>query len=295
MASFTSPLTPRVALATYERAPDLAPDDQPLIPALAALGVRADAVVWSDRTADWASFSAVIVRSCWDYHLDAARFLEWLDTFERLGVAVWNPPSLIRWNADKRYLLDLSARGVATIPTTVIPRGEGAAVAPLAAAEGWSRFVLKPAISASGFETYALTSPLDAAARACVDRVTAIGDALVQPFAPEVPRDGELSLTFIDGAFSHAALKQVRAGEFRVQEQYGGATKITAVPDVIVSQAAQALRALPVATLYARVDGIVRGDALLLMELELIEPNLLLGLKPGAHEAFARAIVGRLL
>lgn len=295
MASFTSPLIPRVALATYERAPDLAPDDRPLIPALAALGIRAEAAVWSDRGADWASFSAVVVRSCWDYHLHAVRFLEWLDMLEELGVPVWNQPSLIRWNADKRYLLDLSARGVATIPTTVIPRGEGAAVPALAAAEGWSRFVLKPAISASGYETYALTLPLDAEARTCVDRVTAIGDALVQPFAPEVPRDGELSLTFIDGAFSHAALKRVRDGEFRVQEKYGGSTVPTTVPPAVVRQAAQALRALPANTLYARVDGIVRGDALLLMELELIEPNLLLGLKAGAHETLARAIAGRLL
>jgi glutathione synthase/RimK-type ligase-like ATP-grasp enzyme len=294
VASFTGPLIPRVALATYERAPDLAPDDRALIPALAALGVRAEAVVWSDRAADWASFAAVIVRSCWDYHLQPSRFLEWLGTLDALGLPVWNPPSLIRWNADKRYLLDLFSHRVATIPTKVIPRGQGAVVESLVAAEGWSRFVLKPAISASGYETHALSAPLDAHARALVQHVTALGDALVQPFAPEVPRAGELSLTFIDGAFSHAALKRARAGEFRVQTEHGGSAEATAVSDALVDQAAHAVRELPARPLYARVDGIVRGDAFLLMELELIEPNLFLGLKPGAHELFARAIVGRL-
>lgn len=295
MTSFTSPLIPRVALATYERAPDLALDDQPLIPALAALGIAADAVVWSDRAAGWASFGAVIVRSCWDYHLHAARFLEWLDTLDALGVPLWNPLALIRWNANKRYLLDLAARGVATIPTAIVPRGEGAAVQSLVAAEGWSRFVLKPSVSASGYETYALTAPLDADARARIERVTAIGDSLVQPFAPEVPRDGELSLTFIDGAFSHATLKRARPGEFRVQVEHGGSVEHTTVPDAVANQAAHAIRALPERPLYARVDGIVRGEAFLLMELELIEPNLFLGFEPGAHDAFARAVASRVL
>jgi glutathione synthase/RimK-type ligase-like ATP-grasp enzyme len=295
VASLTSPLTPRVALATYERAPHLAPDDRPLIPALATLGIRAEPVVWSDRNAPWASFGAVIVRSCWDYHLQHAGFLEWLDALDTLGVPVWNPARLIRWNATKRYLLDLSSRGVATIPTTVIPRGGGGAVPSLAAAEGWTRIVLKPAISASGYETYALATPFDADSRACVERVTALGDALIQPFAPEVPRDGELSLVFIDGAFSHAALKRVRAGDFRVQSKYGGSVEPTTVSDALVSQAAQAVRAVPVTPLYARVDGIVRGEAFLLMELELIEPNLFLGLQSGAHGALARAIATRLV
>ena len=43
----------RVALATYESAPDLAPDDQALVPALTRVGIRAEPAVWSDRSLGW--------------------------------------------------------------------------------------------------------------------------------------------------------------------------------------------------------------------------------------------------
>src|SRR5262245_28632200 len=146
----------RIALATYEGAPDLAPDDHALLPELARLGIAAEAAVWSDVSVDWTTFHAVIVRSCWDYHLRIGEFRAWLDRLESSGTLVLNPPSLIRWNADKRYLLDLTRRGVTTVPTMVVSSKRDDDVAHVAAAEGWERVVVKPAISASGYQTYAL-------------------------------------------------------------------------------------------------------------------------------------------
>jgi glutathione synthase/RimK-type ligase-like ATP-grasp enzyme len=286
----------RIALATYSRAPRLAADDQLLPPALASLGITAEPVVWSNDSATWSDFDAVVVRSCWDYHLQFAEFLAWLARLDAEGIAVWNSSPLVRWNADKRYLLDLARRGVATIPTMIVPRGRGCDVESLAIAEGWTRFVLKPTVSASGYETYALRTPLDDAAREAIAKVTAIGDALLQPFVEEVPRYGEYSFTFIDGAFSHATLKRATAGEFRVQTEHGGSVEPVDAPRALVEQATHALKVLPETPLYARVDGIARGSAFLLMELELIEPNLFLGEASGAAERLAAAIdrrVGR--
>ena len=65
----------------------------------------------------------VLIRSCWDYHLHIAQFRHWLARLENLGARVWNDPTIVRWNADKRYLIDLAARGVATIPTTAVAAG----------------------------------------------------------------------------------------------------------------------------------------------------------------------------
>jgi glutathione synthase/RimK-type ligase-like ATP-grasp enzyme len=286
----------RIALATYRRAPRLAADDELLPPALASLGITAEPVVWSNDSATWSDFDAVVVRSCWDYHLQFAEFLAWLARLDAEGIAVWNSSPLVRWNADKRYLLDLARRGVATIPTMIVPRGRGCDVESLAIAEGWTRFVLKPTVSASGYETYALRTPLDDAAREAIAKVTAIGDALLQPFVEEVPRYGEYSFTFIDGAFSHATLKRATPGEFRVQTEHGGSVEPVDAPRALVEQATHALKVLPETPLYARVDGIARGSAFLLMELELIEPNLFLGEASGAAERLAAAIdrrVGR--
>jgi glutathione synthase/RimK-type ligase-like ATP-grasp enzyme len=285
----------RVALATYQLAPALAPDDIPLAPALAALGVSAEAAVWSDHRVDWRQVDGVVIRSCWDYHRRIAEFREWLNRLESLGVPVWNSPSLVRWNADKRYLLDLASRGIATVPT-MIAAGPAVArdVEEIAMAQGWSRIVVKPAISASGQDTYALRTPFDDGARIKIESAAIGGSLLVQPFADEVARDGEFSFTFIDGVLSHATLKRAAAGEFRVQTDHGGSVEHVDAPEELAHQAHRVLGALPEAPLYARVDGISRGGAFLLMELELIEPNLFLGFSPGAVERFAEAIRVRL-
>jgi glutathione synthase/RimK-type ligase-like ATP-grasp enzyme len=284
----------RVALATYEHAPGLAPDDQLVLPALAACGLDPVPAVWSDARVAWDSFDAVVVRSCWDYHLRASAFAAWLACLESAGIPVFNSPAILWWNADKRYLLDLARRGVATIPTMVVEQGGAREIARVAAAEGWSRFVVKPAVSASGYETYAITAPLDDRALIAASRAAAAGDVLVQPFADEVPRDGEYSFTFIDGAYSHATIKRAAAGEFRVQTEHGGRVDRAAPTDSLVAQASRVLGVLPETPLYARVDGIARDDAFLLMELELIEPNLFLAYDAGAPLRLATAIAARL-
>ena len=285
---------PRVALATYESAPELAPDDRPLIPALTRLGIRAEAAVWSDSSIAWESFDAVVIRSCWDYHLRVAEFFSWLDRLESANVRVWNPPALVRWNADKRYLLDLARRGVPTIPTMIALRGRARDVEAIVHAEGWHHVVVKPAISASGYETHSLTSPFDDEARDTIEHVASLSHVLVQPFIEEIPRDGELSFTFIDGRFSHTTLKRARSGEFRVQTEHGGSVEHTVVGANLVEQASRVVAAIDDVPLYARVDGVVRDGDLLLMELELIEPNVFLGARTGALNDFAEAIRVRL-
>lgn len=284
----------RIALATYDKAPGLAPDDSLLIPALERLGIRAEPSIWSDRSIHWRDFDAVIIRSCWDYHVRFGQFQDWLDTLQADSVPLWNAASMVRWNADKRYLLDLAGRGVATIPTMIAMRGHADAVESLAAAEGWTRFVIKPAISASGYETFALRMPLDEAARAVIARVAGLGTVLVQPFADEIARSGELSFMFFDGDFSHATIKRARPGEFRVQTEHGGTVGSIVAEQALIEQAAAVVRSLDERPLYARVDGITRGDAFLLMELELIEPNVFMSYSENAAERFARAIAQRL-
>jgi len=284
----------RVALATYGRAPALAPDDQLLVPALDALGVLAEPVVWSSH-AMWTAFDAVIIRSCWDYHLHSDAFHTWLDKLGKAGVPIWNPASLVRWNSDKRYLNDLAGRGVPTIETVFVKRGRPAEAERIITEKGWKKVVIKPAVSASGFETYAIDAPIDELSRATIARVASSGDVLVQPFAEEIPKDGELSLVFLDGEFSHAALKRAATatGEFRVQTEHGGTVDRMSAGNELVGQAAKCLSVLPTMPLYARVDGIVRDARFVLMELELIEPNLFLDLEPTAPGRMARGIVNR--
>lgn len=281
---------PLIALATYAAVPEATPDDRLLLPAFGVAGIDVGAVPWSDGDVDWSRFDAIILRSCWDYHLRIREFLAWLDGLAAGGVLVLNSPALVRWNADKRYLLELASRGAATIPTRLVAVGGPDAVEKTLVAHGWAYAVIKPVISASGHETYAVRAPLNAADAERVARVVATGDVLVQPFANEVPRDGELSLTFIDGVYSHATIKRARDGEFRVQTEHGGSAEATAVSPAVVQAATRVLALLPEPPLFARVDGIVRQGEFLLMELELIEPNLFFAHGAGAAERFVGAV-----
>jgi hypothetical protein len=46
--------------------------------------------------------------------------------------------------------------------------------------------------------------------------------SLVQPFMDNIQSEGEFSLFYFSGEYSHAIFKVPKDGDFRVQEEYGG-------------------------------------------------------------------------
>ena len=289
-----------VALATEARLSDLTADDRLLLAELRRRGVRAEPAVW-DAPRDWETFDAVVVRSCWDSHLRRGEFVEWAARVAASGARLLNPAPLLVWNSDKRYLRELSARGVAVVPTAWVSAAGGAApsLSDVLGAEGWDEAVVKPAISAGAYETWRTSAgraPADEARFAALVRSGA-GDVLVQPFVEQVLREGEWSLVFVAGRFSHAVRKRPAAGDFRVQSQFGGLTVAAAPPATLVGDADAVLGAAARCTglradeiLYARVDGVEREGRLLLMELECVEPDLFFETAPGAAGRVADAL-----
>ena len=273
----------QVALVTFSGCPELTDDDRLLILPLQRLGVVAVPAVW-DSAVDWGRFDQVILRSCWDYHLRADEFLQWIGQLERSGVPLCNSASLVRWNADKRYLLQLEAKGVRLPETVWIGENEEASVQGILASQGWDCAVVKPTVSASAHRLKRVIKgePL----------VRVKGPAMVQQFIPEVLAPGEWSLVFIDGEFSHAVIKRPRLGDFRVQSQFGGKARLGQPKPDTVAAAAAIVDALPEKPLYARVDGTEDERGFVLMELELIEPVLFLGLG-GASDRLAEKIRNR--
>lgn len=291
-----------IALATERRLPELTADDRILLAELRSRGVRAEAAVW-DEAREWGDFDAVVIRSCWDSHLRRDRFVEWTRRVERSGARLWNPAPLVEWNSDKRYLRDLESRGVAIVPTRWV--SEGDAAPPLAALlgdAGWEEAVVKPAISAGAYETWRTSA---AAARGDEARFAALvrggaGEVLVQPFVERLLRDGEWSLVFFAGVFSHAVRKRPAPGDFRVQPQFGGLTEATPAPASLVADASRVVEAAARATnlatrdvLYARVDGVEEDGRLVLMELECVEPNLFFEHDTGAAGRMAGVLLGQ--
>lgn len=281
-----------IGFVTCDALPELTPDDRRAASALVARGHDVRPVVWSDATIDWRAFAALVLRSCWDYHKQPDAFRAWLDAIERDGAPLHNSARQARWNMDKRYLRDLEARGVATVPTRWLEPGDTSDLAAIRQSTGWRDLVVKPAISATAWRLHRVAASVRAWP-AELESQLADGAWLVQPFV-EAIGDGEWSLVFFDGRFSHAALKRPRDGDFRVQEEYGGRSDAATPPPGIVAQAASILDTLPERPLYARVDGVVSSDRFVLLELELLEPVLFFGLEPAAVDRFANALESRL-
>jgi len=285
---------PTIALATCARFPGLSPDDQPLLAALERRGCGAQPAVWDDPAVPWASFDAVVLRSTWDYHEHPGAFAGWLDALERSGAAVLNPVPILRWSMRKTYLRELEAAGIAVTPTLWVPAGSPATLREVLDAVEAEAIVVKPTVSASAFETWRVVRPGTDDDAVRFARLLAERDVMVQPFLSTIETDGELSFVFFEGEFSHAVRKRAKPGDFRVQEEHGGTAVREEPGPGLVAQASRALAAAPGPTLYARVDGAEVDGALVVTELELVEPMLYFGWDAAAADRMAGALTARL-
>jgi glutathione synthase/RimK-type ligase-like ATP-grasp enzyme len=266
-------------------------DDELAIPALARLGIHAEEIPWRQPDVDWRAFDGVVVRSTWDYQRDVDAFLDLLARIEELGVPLANPASVVRWNARKTYLRELEARGVPIVPTRW---GDDMSLETLRRMPdelGVEECVLKPVVSANADDTYRVSNRLeDADAARIVSRFA--GRAwMMQPFLRRVVEEGEHSLVYFDGAYSHAIVKVPRAGDFRVQEEHGGVHALASPEPALRDAADRVLASVGSVLLQARVDLVRLDDGTpVLMELEAIEPSLYFRLDPLAPSRFAGAV-----
>jgi hypothetical protein len=157
--------------------------------------------------------------------------------------------------------------------------------------ENWQRAVLKPRIAATAYGTFLIER----------DRTLDDGSfaparssgALVQEMIPEVAARGEVSLIYFENAFSHAVLKRAATNEFRVQKDFGGTVTVITPPAELRSFADRVMSAAA-ECVYARVDAVETARGPLLMELELIEPELYFLFVPEAADRMAEILVTQL-
>lgn len=291
---------PRVAIATCAEFPALYEDDLLFVDALAARGCDVVPAVWDDPAVDWSAFDRVVIRSTWGYHDTVDAYRRWVDGFRSTPDKLWNPPEVVAANLHKGYLLDLERAGITIAPLVMIRAGEDVTLAGILAGRGWSRAVVKPAVSAGSENTWVVTDdPAESGPeRLDVGRseprfrdLAARRDMLVQPFLEEIRGEGEWSMVFIAGEFSHAFVKTPAAGDFRVQHQFGGTFRAVSPPAGLVDQAAKVAATVDSPLLFARVDGVVRDGRLLLMELEINEPYLGFVHSPGSADRLAVALL----
>ncbi|CAN5851777.1 ATP-grasp domain protein [soil metagenome] len=213
-----------------------------------------------------------------------AEFLAFLDRASRLA-PVANDPAVLRWNLSKRYLQELAAKGLPVIPSLFVDEPTPAAAA--FDLFGADEIILKPVVGGGGFGQARVT-------RDQADGVFIPPGQFAQPLVGEIMTEGEVSMIFVDGEFSHAVRKLPGGGDYRIQVIHGGGDQPYDPSPTQIEAAHAFVAALPVPALACRVDVIPTPAGPLLMELEVIEPHLFPTYGPQLGERMAQAC-GRLL
>ncbi len=280
----------RCAYLVMDDEEDFVTDYDVSFAAMSEAGWQVDCVPWRDPAVDWNRYDAVYICTPWDYINDPALFLRVLETIEASRAQLINPLPLVRWTLAKTYLRDLEEKGGAIVPSLWFDDFDAGGVPGWFDALATDRVVAKPGIGANAQDTFVLQRPVGAAQVDELRRTFTERQFFVQPFMQNIQTEGEFSLFFFNGEYSHAILKTPEQGDFRSQEEHGADIKsVTATPEQVAA-AERILSLVEPRPTYVRVD-LVRDDhgAYRLMELELIEPSLYLRTDAGSAGRFARA------
>lgn len=265
--------------------------DELLIPHFEAKGWQVSTVSWRNKSVDWNVFDYVVVRSTWDYQQHADAFLQCLKEIDQSSASLLNPLTLIMWNIEKHYLRDLESSLVPIVRTQWYNAFNLDELNSAFDELNSDTLVLKPVLSANADDTFKLTRESLAAQSAELSHVFQSRDFMVQPFLESVINEGEYSLFYFGGTYSHAIKKVPKKGDFRVQEEHGGSLHAVDADNEQMSLAQRALKAMPENALYARVDLVREQDKWVIMELELIEPSLYFNLDDASPARFVDAML----
>ncbi|MCX2738768.1 ATP-grasp domain-containing protein [Pontibacter anaerobius] len=290
--------TQQIALITYKDAGKYTgvseEENARLHEFLTQKGLPVTLEIWDDPAVDWSKYDLVLLKSPWDYFDKIELFYAWLSKLEELQVRVLNPLHTVRWNADKRYLVELQEKGEKVVPSVWLDQGTQLNVADVFAQLQSEKIIVKPAVSGGAKNTFALTQQQAEAQAESINTLLQQESFLAQPFIPEIQTKGEWSFLFFNGTYSHTVLKTAKAGDFRVQHFFGGTVHTPEPPAQLLEYAHNLVDKYAQGCLYARVDGVELNGALVLMELELIEPFLFMATSEGAIERYYEALVEQL-
>lgn len=251
---------------------------------------------WQVEGESFPEAEAILWQGISGYYQRMEVFESLLQQVENRGIVSFNSPDLLRWNSHKTYLQTLSQKGVSIIPTLWRNGWDEEAVRHFAKENSCAEIVVKPCLSAGAYLTFRIaltdTDAMRKAAEAYRDYPEIA--LMIQPFCPEIVTEGEWSLMYFDGQFSHAVLKTPKQGDYRIQHVHGGMYRRVEPQPEMLATAQVIFSLLPETPLYARVDGIRTPAGFRLMEVELIEPYFYLDAAPEKAEIFAQAVKRRM-
>lgn len=256
-------------------------DDHLYVEALQNLGCTVSELAWTSDS-KWSDFDAIIIRATWDYHLRLDEFLTKLKEIQSQTILL-NPLEVVEWNANKKYLQELTNQGCSIVPTifetSLTEEKLNHAFDKIAK----DKIIVKPTVSANSLDTIITERGNTHVLEVFKDR-----ECMIQPYIHNINTIGEYSVYYFDGEFSHSIIKKPAKGDFRVQEDFGGTQEEIQVNEELLACTDKVLAHFPKNTFYGRVDVVLSDEnEYQVMELELIEPGMYFRFCEGSAENFA--------
>jgi hypothetical protein len=280
---------PNCAFLTMDNLDDFEVYDELLQEPMADLGWSVEMVSWRTQKVDWDRYEVVIIRSPWDYQQDVEGFIEVLKDIHKSSARLENPLSLVLWNIDKTYLRDLETDGIRIVPTLWGEQLEYGTLDTAYREFEVDELIIKPTVSANADNTFRLPQDSSTDLQNNIIQVFSKQAYMIQPFMRGIVEEGEYSLFYFGGNYSHTILKKPGTGDFRVQEEHGGSLHSVDPEEQLLYRARQTMDLLKPQPLYARADYVrTQENDFALMELELIEPSLYFNMDADSPRRFAR-------
>jgi glutathione synthase/RimK-type ligase-like ATP-grasp enzyme len=282
----------KIAFLTMDSLENFECYDHLLIGPFNQSGWEVEEISWCKENVNWNDYESVIVRSTWDYQNNHKKFLLVLENINNSSATLFNDFKTIKWNMNKTYLRDIQERGINIVPTIWEKNFTAEKLKRYFETLGTDEIIIKPNISANADNTCLLEEEGIEKFVPVLSSVFKGINYMVQPFMKNIIREGEYSLFYFDGKYSHTILKTPKENDFRVQEEHGGRLKLINADLQQQKIAQDIISKLDPIPLYARVD-LVRDhkDSFALMELELIEPSLYFQLDQESPQRFVMAFI----
>lgn len=238
---------------------------------------------WQEiRVRHLAQNTLILPLAVWDYSLEYANFLHFLNELERAKISILNPSEILKMNADKSYLKILEEANLPIIDSIIFKQNEEFDLSLIP----FQKAVIKPLVGQSGYKVRFLEQKIPT-------KEEFPHGALIQPFIESVEELGEFCFIFFGGKFNYAIHRQTQK-DWRANSNYG--VKIAPLKNpskAHIDLALKALKALKSSNLlYARVDLLPQKNGnVLINEVELIEPSLYFDFHENALEIFIKNLL----
>ena len=263
-------------------------EDSILLNEIANLGFSVKRISWSSKSFDWSNVKYVIFRTTWDYFEKLNDFRLWMKKTSKKTKFI-NPYSQILWNLDKVYLNDFKNQGINIVPSFFV--NQKCSLNEIVNYTKWENVVVKPTISAAAWNTHLVLKQDLSLFEPTFQDLQKNHNLLVQEFQKNILSRGEFSLMVIGGKYTHAVIKRVKKGDYRVQDDYGGSVERYNAPNEMVGFAESIISKCDPIPFYARVDIIIdNNNEFALSELELIEPELWFRFCPESAHLLAKEV-----